>query len=108
MSSRGNFEFIVDTHSKDLLQRTYEAINSTTGGPELMSSLDPNHTFMFTCKSGPVWDQIHNAMDIDSHSGFSYAWVMQNMKTIFQEGWDSWVQAYSEAVQKHALINTMF
>jgi hypothetical protein len=103
--SVGNFDWIQDTHSKEMLQETYRAIVSVPGGPETIRDLPSDSSFMFTYRTGPIWDQIHAALTT-GHSGFSYAWVMQNMRSIFcnytedrgaESGWNTWVGLFNKS-----------
>lgn len=75
-----------------LIEDAYKAVISTQGAPEYFKEKVNNTQTMFTLQNYSIWDQIHSKMtQYNYHSGYSYAWTMQNIEHIFKFGWNNWV-----------------
>lgn len=87
---KGTFDWFPEPHnSLYLIEDAYNAVISIKGASEFFTTKSIDG--MFTYKTGPLWDEIHKKIDFNSHSGYSYAWTMNNIEHIFKFGWDNWV-----------------
>ena len=95
---RGNFSFINDIWSKEMLQSAFDAVESVQGGWEaLLPEPSGGGGFMFSPRpEGSVLRQIDSAISerYSGHSGSSYGCTMRNMQGIGRLGWDDYVRFY--------------
>jgi hypothetical protein len=90
---QGNFDVFdhLEEYEKNSLQHMYNAI--TNNNLWEFMKLDPprniGYAFWNTPEIGIMSRDIN--VQLDGHSGASFAWVMRNMQYIAQHGWDEYV-----------------
>ena len=80
----GQFEYVQDTHSREMLVNAWQAITSTELWDFVKQDTD---TFMFS--SDPRINIIGNKMvelGYGGHSGSSFGWTMRNMQYLARYG----------------------
>lgn len=94
--ARGNFSFINDVWSREMLQTAFDAIESVPNGWEALLP-EPVNGFMFSPRpEGSILRQIDRALheSYGGHSGSSYGCTMRNMQGIARLGWEDYVRFY--------------
>jgi hypothetical protein len=84
----GDFSFIKDTWSREMLTDAYKAV-SVTESWTIMAQDPGSGGFMFS--TNPQYKAIGNAMKYDGHSGASYGLTMRQMQRIATVGWTIYV-----------------
>ena len=88
----GQFEYVQDTHSREMLVNAWQAITSTELWDFVKQDTD---TFMFS--SDPRINIIGNKMvelGYGGHSGSSFGWTMRNMQFIAKHGEEEYKKEY--------------
>ena len=88
----GQFEYVQDTHSREMLVNAWQAITSTELWDFVKLVTD---TFMFS--SDPRINIIGNKMvelGYGGHSGSSFGWTMRNMQFIAKHGEEEYKKEY--------------
>lgn len=93
--SEGQFTALrLDSNSAFMLEDAYHAVSSISGAWDYLKRADVPETGSFMkAPSHPILDEIQKKMEYVGHSGSSYGWTMQTMKTIAVEGWDVYSRA---------------
>jgi hypothetical protein len=91
----GDFSFISDSHSKEMLEDAYQAVTVSNTWDALRNTTPPaDKGFMFSVS--PTTDAIQKHMRLlDQHSGASYGWTMRCMEAIAKNGWETFIQTYT-------------
>lgn len=91
----GDFSFIEDKYSAEMVADAYQAITNTEGGWEFLKEWSPPEGEGFMFCSHPKLSEIDSRMKMhDQHSGSSYAWTMRNAEYIAKHGWSPFVQLW--------------
>ena len=91
----GDFSFIKDEHSANMIADAYQAITNTEGGWEFLKEWSPPNGEGFMFCSHSKLSEIDSKMKMhDQHSGSSYAWTMRNAEYIAKHGWSAFVQLW--------------
>ncbi len=91
----GDFSFIKDESSREMIKDAYNATTKTEGGWEFIKTFTPPMDRGFMWCSHPKLSEIDNKMEMDNqHSGGSYAWTMRNIEYIGKHGWSAFVQLW--------------
>jgi hypothetical protein len=102
-SSRGDFSFVNDTHTREMLQDAFTAVESVPGGWDSLLSQPPHGCMYSVPEKGSPLERINTALQATEtgakHSGFSYAWTMGMMQRIARTTWDQWVTLFKASQQ---------
>lgn len=90
----GDFSFINDSHSKQMLEDGYKTITDLDLW-NWIANYTPEEGKGFMFSSHDNITKIGNAMKT-GHSGASYGWTMRNMESIAKNGWDKFVNTWKE------------
>jgi len=94
MSTPGDFSFIKDKMSKDMLEDMYKAVSLSENWGNLKGFVPGDGGFMFS--EMPVWFLLINkAVKYEGHSGASHGWTMRCIDYIAKHGWDNFVAKMS-------------
>jgi hypothetical protein len=92
----GDFEYVKDRHSREMLVNAWQAITLTEMWNYIKQDID---SFMFS-NDPRIWS-IHKKMEklgYDGHSGASFGWVMRTMQYIANHG----EKKYKEIVNEYS------
>jgi hypothetical protein len=86
----GDFSFIKDKLSRDLIEDMFEMVNSNNKWH--LFDIDPPEGKGF-------WNdpEINKYMCKIGHSGFSYGYTMRQIQLIHKEGWDNYVKYWTKS-----------
>uniref|UniRef100_A0A6C0B3B3 Uncharacterized protein n=1 Tax=viral metagenome TaxID=1070528 RepID=A0A6C0B3B3_9ZZZZ len=95
MSTPGDFSFMDDQSSKDMLEDMYKAVTLSENWDNLKGFVPGDGGFMFSEK--PAWfSLIDKAVKYNGHSGASHGWTMRCIDYIAKHGWDNFVAKMSK------------
>lgn len=92
MSTPGNFSHVNDSHTREMLTLTYQAITNTNSW-EFMKSFTPEKGNGFMFSSHPQLSKISCECEKIGcgHSGGSWGFSMRHMEAIAKKGWENYV-----------------
>jgi hypothetical protein len=88
--SPGDFSFIDDTMSKEMLEDGYQTITDLELW-DWMKTYEPEEGKGFIFSNHDNITKIGNTMKT-GHSGASYGWTMRSLESIAKNGWDKFVE----------------
>ena len=80
----GNFKYIKDNHSREMIENGYNAVNQTNTWDFLKKSIES-----YTFSDAPEAQLIYKKMEelgYHGHSGCSFGWTMRNLQSIAING----------------------
>lgn len=92
--AEGDFSFIKDNHSKQMLEDGYKTITDLELW-DWMKSYTPDEDKGFMFSNHAHINKIGNAMKT-GHSGSSFGWTMRNMEAIAKDGWEEYVKGWTK------------
>jgi hypothetical protein len=80
----GKMDYIIDRHSREMLENAWQAINLTETWDFVAENID---SFMLS-RDNRIWIITKKMKDLgyDGHSGFSFGWTMRHMQFLAQNG----------------------
>ena len=92
MSTPGDFSYVNDNHTREMLDLTYQAVTNTNSW-EFVKSYTPEPGQGFTFSSHPQLTKITWECEKlgCGHSCFSWGFCMRHMEAIAKKGWDNYV-----------------
>ena len=93
MIQPGDFSFIKDDETRQMLSFTYQAVNNTNSW-EFMKTFEPDPDDGFMFSTHPQLSKISwecEKLDWDGHSGSSWGFSLRHMQDIAKNGWDNYV-----------------
>jgi hypothetical protein len=88
----GDFSFINDQHSKQMLEDGYNTISNLELW-DWMKTFVPEEGKGFMFSNHENITKIGNAMKT-GHSGSSFGWTMRNLEAIAKDGWNEYVNGW--------------
>jgi hypothetical protein len=88
----GDFSFVEDATTREMIDDAYKAIDAVSGGWEFMERDPGDGGFMFS--GDPYSTAIQKNMKYNGHSGASYGWTMRVMQRIARVGWERFVAEF--------------
>lgn len=92
MTQPGDFSFIKDNETRDMLSFTYQAVNNTNSW-EFMKTYKPDDESGFMFSTNPQLSKISwecEKFDWSGHSGSSWAYSLRQMQLLSNIGWDKY------------------
>ena len=90
MYAAGDFSFMKDESSEEMLTDMYNAVSVSENWENLKGFVPEDGGFMFS--KMPEWfSLINKAVKYDGHSGSSHGWTMRCIDYIAKHGWDNFV-----------------
>ena len=90
----GDFSFINDKHSAQMLEDGYNTITELDLW-NWLSTYTPEEGKGFMFSNHENINKIGNAMKT-GHSGASFGWTMRNMEAIAKDGWENYVNGWKK------------
>lgn len=84
----GNFDFIKDSNSREMIEDMYNAVMNTSNGYDYIKNFKKADHFMFN--NNNILNEIGNKLKYTGHSGFSHAWTLRQVEFIIKNGFEDY------------------